>query len=80
MEINKEQLCNKIQKNYPDIGSCGIGVDTQWDEDTGSWVVDLKKEGKELTTHLEASDAEKCMDGHECVHLTMQIVQLKSNI
>ena len=80
MEINKKELCDKIQEIYPDIGSCGIDIDTRWDEDTGSWVVDLKREGKELTTHLETADAENCMNGQECVHLGLQVAQLKSNI
>ena len=80
MGISKEELCEKIQKIYPDIGSCGIDIETRWDTETESWLVDLEKDGKKLTTHLEPADASNCMDGKECVHLGMQIAQLKENI
>ena len=80
MEIDRKELCEKIQSIYPDIGSCGIDIEARWDEDTGSWIVDLKRDGKELTTHLESADAESCMNGQECVHLGLQIAQLSKNI
>lgn len=80
MKPEKEELCNKIRSIYPDIGSCGIDVEVSWDADTGSWIVDLKKGDNELTTHLEMDDAIKCIEGRECVHLGLQIAQLKGNI
>ena len=80
MEINQKDLCDKIQTTYPDIGYCGIDIETSWDEDTGSWIVYLERDGKKLTTHLETDDAENCMEGKECVHLGLQVAQLSKNI
>jgi hypothetical protein len=80
MDISKEELCEKIRNIYPDIGSCGIDIETKWDSETESWIVDLEKDGKQLTTHLEPKDAENCIEGQECVHLGMQIAQLKGNL
>jgi len=43
-------------------------------------VVDLKKDKHELKTFLEEGDAEKCMEGKQCVSLGIEIAQLKANI
>ena len=80
METTREELCDKIRSIYPDIGTCGVDVDVAWDRDEDLWVVDLKKDDMELKTHLESYDVGNCMEGKECVHLGLQIAQLKSNI
>ena len=77
---DKEALCEKIKSIYPEIGECGIDVDVTWNEDKNAWIVDLKKEEHELTTHLEPEDADACMEGRHCVSLGVQITQLKDNI
>jgi len=76
----KEELCRRIEAIYPEIGECGIDVDVEWNDEKKTWIVDLKKDDKELTTHLEEQDAEACMQGKQCVALGVQIAQLKSNI
>ncbi len=78
--MTKEQLCMKIESIYPEIGKCGIDVDVEWDAMKGAWIVDLKKDDRELTTHLDTQDAEACMLGMQCVALGVQIAQLESNI
>jgi hypothetical protein len=77
---DKKELCEKIKSIYPDIGECGIDVDVTFDEEKKAWVVDLKTEKHELTTHLEPQEADECMDGKQCVSLGLQIAQLKANI
>jgi len=77
---NKDELCAKIKSVYPEIGECGIDVTVDYDEGKKAYVVDLKKDKHELTTHMEPEDADACMDGKQCVGLTMQVVQLKKNI
>ena len=44
------------------------------------WVVDLKQSSHELKTFLEDGDAEKCLQGIQCVSLGVEIAQLRSNI
>ena len=78
--IDKEELCQKIVALYPDIGQCGIDINVEFDKDQNTWVVDLKKGTQELKTFLEEGDAEKCMDGKQCVSLGIEIAQLKGNI
>lgn len=78
--IDKEELCKKIISLYPDIGQCGIDVSVFFDEDQKTWVVDLKKDKHELKTFLEDGDAEKCLEGKQCVSLGIEIAQLRANI
>ena len=78
--IDKEELCNKIIDIYPDIGRCGIEVQVEYDADQKRWVVDLQKNGHELKTFLEDGDAEKCLEGIQCVSLGIEIAQLRGNI
>lgn len=78
--MTREELCTKIETIYPEIGQCGIDLDVEWEEQKGVWVVDLKSGDRELTTHLENTDAEACMQGKQCVALGLQIAQLKTNI
>jgi hypothetical protein len=77
---DKKLLCEKIRSIYPEIGECGIEVDVEWSQAKNSWIVDLKKDGHELTTHLEPEDADACLEGRKCVSLGIQISQLKENI
>ena len=77
---DKAKLCEKIRSIYPDIGSCGIDVDVDFSKEKEAWVVNLKKGEHELETYLEPQDADKCMEGKECVHLGLQVEQLKKNI
>ncbi len=76
----KDELCQRIQSLYPDIGRCGIDVKVDFDEVKKAWVVDLKKGDHRLKTYLEPEDASTCMAGKQCVSLGLQIAQLVSNI
>ena len=78
--IDKNELSEKIRSIYPDIGECGIAVNVEYDEKNKRWVVDLEQGGKELKTFLEEGDAEKCLNGIQCVSLGVEIAQLRGNI
>ncbi|MDJ0828320.1 MAG: hypothetical protein QNI92_00635 [Desulfobacterales bacterium] len=78
--IDKLELCNKIKELYPDIGECGIDVTVDYDDEKKAWIVDLKKDSHELKTYLEDEDAVLCLDGKQCVGLSFEIAQLRSNI
>ena len=78
--LDKNELCEKIRKLYPDIGECGIDVTVDYDQEQQAWVVDLKKDHLELKTFLEDGDAESCMLDKQCVSLGIEIAQLRDNI
>jgi len=77
---DKVELCRKIREVFPDIGECGINVRVDYDEETHAYVVDLKKDTRELKTYLEPEDADLCMAGRQCLGLGIQIAQLRGNI
>ena len=78
--MDKNELCKKIREIYPQVGECGIDVDAAFNEEKGAWIVHLRKDDQELSTHLEPPDARACMEGKECVSLGLQIGQLVDNI
>jgi len=77
---NKDDLCQKITELYPDIGSCGIDIDVEFDSTRDAWVVDLKKGQHDLRHYLDIPEAKQCMEGEQCVALGLDIAQLKKNI
>ena len=78
--FNARELCEKITELYPEIGTCGIDVNVVRDDQEKTWVVNLKKGTHNLDHFLEYSDADRCMDGKQCVSLGLEIAQLKMNI
>ena len=77
---NNKELCEKITSLYPDIGECGIDIDVDFDQTKNTWVVHLKKGEHSLNHFLEILDADRCMDGKQCVALGLEIAQLRKNI
>jgi hypothetical protein len=78
--LDKYKLCEKIKEIYPDIGECGMDLTIDYDNEKKTWIVDLKKGGHKLKTHLEPEDADACMLGKKCIGLGIQIAQLRDNI
>ena len=78
--IEKELLCEKIRSIYPEVGDCDMDVEVEWDEEKGTWIIDLRAGAHDLQTHLEPDDAKDCLKGKKCVNLGVQIAQLKSNV
>ena len=78
--LDKEALCERIKSIYPDIGECGIDLNVEYDEDQKLWTVDLKKGRHVLKTYLEDGDAEKCIQGVQCISLGIEISQLRDSI
>ena len=75
-----EQLCERIVELYPDIGVCGINIDVAKDNSENAWVVHLEKDSHKLDHFLELMDADRCMEGEECIALGLDIAQLRKNI
>ncbi len=72
-------LKEKIMEMYPEISKHGISVGLEFNEENNAYIVRFKRDGNELTTHLEKRDADECMDGFKCVYLGVQIGQFIKN-
>ena len=72
-------LEQKILEMYPEISQNGISAGISFDEGKNAWIIKFKKDGKELTTHLEKKDADDCMNNIKCVYLGIQVEQFIKN-
>lgn len=79
MGYTQVALEDKILEMYPDIRKFGLSLSLTFDEDKGAYIVKLKKDSKELTTHLEKKDADDCMNDIKCVYLGVQVAQFIKN-
>jgi len=79
MGYNVVALKDKILEMYPEIAQHGLAANLVFDPVKDAYVVTLRREGKELTTHLERADADDCMNGIKCVSLGIQIEQFVKN-
>jgi len=72
-------LKDKVLEMYPEIAKMGVVSSLLWDEEKKVYLLKLSKGGHELGTFIDKADADKCMDGRECVHLGVQIRQFLEN-
>lgn len=72
-------LKDKILEMYPEIEQHKLAMNVVFDTVKDAYVVSLHREGHELTTHLERTDADDCMNGIKCVSLGIQIEQFVKN-
>jgi len=72
-------LKDKVLEMFPEIGKYGISTSLDFSTEKNAYVLKFKKDGHELTTHLEKKDADECMDGIKCVYLGMQVGQFIKN-
>lgn len=79
MGYPKVALQDKILEMYPEISQHGITVTLEFDEGKNAYIIRMKKDEHELTTHLEKKDADECMNNIKCVYLGVQVGQFVKN-
>jgi len=72
-------LKDRIQEMCPEIERLTLAMNFVLDTEKDASVVTPRREGHELTTHLERRDADDCMNGITCVSLGVQIEQFMAN-
>ncbi len=72
-------LKDRLYEMYPEIGQHGISMSLVFNNELKTFDMKLKKDLKELTTHLEKKDADECMDGIKCIQLGVQVDQFIRN-
>jgi len=75
MPLDESALSAKIKAFYPEIEKNGFTMTLEQDKDKKAWAVHLSKGEHKLTTYIEPGDADGCIMGKECVHLSHQIGQ-----
>jgi hypothetical protein len=79
MGYTQVALKDKITEMYPEIETNGISVSLDFSTEKNAYIIDFKKGGAELKTHLDKKDADECMDGIKCVYLGMQVAEFIKN-
>ena len=72
-------LKDKILGVHPEIAGHGIIPSLTRDEEKGVYVLKLTKGRHELSTYIDTSDADTCMDGHKCIHVGLHVAQFIAN-
>ncbi len=72
-------LKEKILEMYPEIPKLGVVSTLTFEEDKQAYVLKLHKGPHELSTYIDKLDADRCMDGHVCVSLGVQVRQFLEN-
>jgi len=72
-------LKEKILEMYPELARRGVGSTLSYERGQKAYVLKLKKGGHELATYVDKPDASRCMDGHVCIALGIQIRQFLDN-
>jgi hypothetical protein len=80
MTISAQNLEDKLLEMYPEIRAHNLNMGLNFDSGKNAWIVHLKRGDKDFTTHLEAKDAEDCLNGIKCVYLGVQISQFLKNV
>jgi hypothetical protein len=79
MGYSIEGLKEKILEMYPELDRRGVLSTLSYDRDKKAYVLKLKKGGHELATYIDQPDASRCLDGHVCIALGIQIRQFLDN-
>ncbi len=74
-----DKLRAKILEIYPEILKHDIAFSLSFNARKNAYVLDFRKGGHELTTHLEKKDADECMANIKCVYLGVQVGQFMRN-
>jgi hypothetical protein len=79
MKHTLDEVKVKIHQMYPGIDKHGVASSVTYDKAKKTYVLELKKGPHHLATYIDKADADKCMDGVECIHLGVQIGQFLEN-
>ena len=72
-------LNDKILELHPEIAKYGVEPSLTWDREKKAYVLTLTKGPHKLSTYVDKPDATRCMDGHVCVSLALQVAQFIAN-
>jgi hypothetical protein len=83
--VTTNALLARIKEFYPELGRHGVALSARLDEASGAWIVTMNTEAAgtagehSLSTHVDVQDAEKCLQGVECLYLGVQVGRFIEN-
>ena len=79
MKYTNVALKEKIYEIYPEIDKRTIKLGVTFSDERSAYLLKFKKGKDELTTYLDRSDADDCMNNIKCVHLGIKVDQFIKN-
>ena len=79
MTYTIDELKDKILEMYPEIKEQNLSAEVTSDTGKNGFIITFKRGEETLSTHLEAKDADDCMNGIKCVYLGVQVAQFINN-
>lgn len=79
MSYSLDALKAKIVNFYPEIEKHQLQTSLTFDQEKNVYVIKAQKGEHVLTTFLEKSDANECIDGKKCVYLGLHIAEFVKN-
>ena len=70
-------VCRKITDVLPELGTCGVDLNVDYDARLQAWRVSYDEEGRHALTFLEVEDVDRCLNGSECLSLGVMAHQLR---
>ena len=75
--LDKKEICKKVTEFNPDLGVCGIDIETVYSRPKRSWVIVSKKGDHDIIHFLDRNDIKACLYEKQCVSLGLDMAQLK---
>lgn len=80
MKYTTVGLKEKIYEIYPEIDKGTIKLNVTFSDERNAYLLKFKRGKEELTTYLDRSDADDCMNNIKCVHLGIKVDQFIKNL
>ena len=74
--FDKQEVCQKITELNPDLGGCGIDIDTFYSKSKRSWIIVSQKGDHDIVHYLDKKDIKKCLDDVQCFSLGLDVTPL----
>lgn len=74
--LSRQEVCQKVTELNPDLGVCGVDIDTHYSAAKKSWIIVSKKGDHDVVHYLDKKDLKSCLDDVECFSLGIDVSEL----
>jgi len=75
--LSKKNVCQKVTELNPDLGVCGVDIDTHYSREQKSWIIESKKGDHDTIHFLNREDLKQCLNDGQCISLALDVALLR---
>ncbi len=79
MTVTRRRLDGKIRRLFPELSSDAVALGVTRDGAGPDWLVTMRMGDEDLSTHIDARQARRCLDDGQCLHLGVQLGRFVDN-